>query len=337
MLSRIIPAMATIAALATPSLAQDWAAKMFQNTSHDFGTVAHGEHAEFVFAFENLYVEDVHVAAVRASCHCTTPIIQTGSAKTHEKGAILAHFNTDAFVGARGATLTVTFDKPFFAEVQLTVRGFIRSDVVLQPGSADFGTVDQGKGSERTITLSHSGRPDWRITEVRSSNPRLSARTTEESRNASQVNYQIAVRLDAKAPPGYLTEYLTVVDDEGQPTEIRLPVSGFVQDSLSASPSPLFLGVVAPGQKASKQIVVRGREPFRITNTDCKARGFGIAATDASAEKPLHIVPVTFVAPKDAGRVEATIRIETSLGTVTPVRVFGNVHVAEIPENASRK
>ncbi len=84
MLPRIIPAMITIAALATPSLAQDWATKMFHTMSHDFGTVARGEHAEFVFTFENLYLEDVHVTAVRASCHCTTPIIQSASAKTHE-------------------------------------------------------------------------------------------------------------------------------------------------------------------------------------------------------------------------------------------------------------
>ena len=108
MLSRIISAVAALAALATPALAQDWATKMFQTTSHDFGTVVRGEHAEFAFVFANPYVEDVHVAAVRASCHCTTPIIQSGSAKTHQKGAIVARFNTDAFVGARGATLTVT-------------------------------------------------------------------------------------------------------------------------------------------------------------------------------------------------------------------------------------
>ncbi len=244
---------------------------------------------------------------------------------THEKGAIIARFNTDAFVGARGATVTVTFDKPFFAEVQLAVRGFIRNDVVFQPGSADFGTVDQGKRSARTITLSHAGRPDWRITDVRSSNPHLSARATEESRNTSQVTYQIAVRLDAKSPPGYLTDRLTIVSDDGQSHEIRLPVSGLVQDSLSASPSPLFLGVVAPGQKANKQIIVRGREPFHITGTVCKAPGFQVSAPDADAEKPLHVVPVTFVAPTDPGRMEATIQIETSLGTVTPIRAFGEV------------
>src|SRR3974377_528704 len=112
---------------------QEWAAKMFSTTTHDFGTVARGEHAEYAFVLENLYLEEVHIASVRASCSCTKPEIQTPTLKTYEKGAILAKFNTSAFLGARGATLTVTLDKPFPAEVQLHVRGYIRGDMILSP------------------------------------------------------------------------------------------------------------------------------------------------------------------------------------------------------------
>lgn len=169
--------------MSVPASAQDWAGKMFQTSSHDFGVVARGEKAEFAFVLENLYVEDVHIAGVRASCHCTSPEIETETLKTHQKGAIIARFNTAAFLGSRGATLTVTFDRPYFAEVQLNVRGFIRSDLALQPGSVDFGTVDQGSAEERTVTVSHTGGPDWRITGVRSVDTQLSATATELNRS----------------------------------------------------------------------------------------------------------------------------------------------------------
>lgn len=53
--------------LSTPTFGQEWAAKMFTTTSHDFGTVARGERAEFEFVLENLYVEDVHIVGVRTS------------------------------------------------------------------------------------------------------------------------------------------------------------------------------------------------------------------------------------------------------------------------------
>ena len=87
--------------LSVPTFGQEWATKMFATTSHDFGTVARGQRTEFEFALENLYVEDVHIASVRASCHCTTPEIKTETLKTHQKGAIRAKFNTAAFLGQR--------------------------------------------------------------------------------------------------------------------------------------------------------------------------------------------------------------------------------------------
>ena len=85
----------------------------------------------------------------------------------------LAKFNTSSFVGSKGATLTVTFDKPFFAEVQLQVRGYIRDDVMLSPGMVDFGEVDRGKRCEKEILVNHTGDDDWRIVTARCANPHL--------------------------------------------------------------------------------------------------------------------------------------------------------------------
>ena len=135
--------------LSVPASGQEWAAKMFSTTSHDFGVVARGAKAEYAFVLENPYVEEVHVAGVRASCSCTQPEVKTPTLKTHEKGVILAKFNTTAFLGPRGAALTVTFDKPYFAEVQLQVRGYIRGDVTLTPGIVDFGEVASTVSAKR--------------------------------------------------------------------------------------------------------------------------------------------------------------------------------------------
>ncbi len=74
-----------------------------------------------------------------------------------------------------------------------------------------------------------------------------------------------------------------------------------------------------------KQIVVWGKEPFHVKKASCDGPDFKITTPDGAAEKSLHLVPVTFVAPKDSGRVEATIYIETSLGPVTPVCAYADV------------
>ena len=128
---------------------QDWARKMFETTSHDFGNVARGSKVDYDFKFHNPYKEDAHVMDVRSSCGCTTPRVLKDSMKTYEESAIVASFNTRSFLGQRSATITVVFDKPFYAEVQLQVQGYIRRDIVIHPGDVDLGTVDQGTPVEK--------------------------------------------------------------------------------------------------------------------------------------------------------------------------------------------
>ena len=101
---------------------QDWARKMFDHTTHDFGVLARGAKAEHSFTVENIYEEDAHICAVRYRCGCITPRIGRCSLKTWVKTDIVAVVNTRAFVGRKDVILTVIFDKPFAAEVHLHVH-----------------------------------------------------------------------------------------------------------------------------------------------------------------------------------------------------------------------
>ena len=85
--------------LASEASAQQWADNMFSVKEHDFRIVGRGTKNEFHFEFTNLYEEDLHVQAVRTSCGCTTPTLTKQSLKTYEKGAVVATFNTNAFIG----------------------------------------------------------------------------------------------------------------------------------------------------------------------------------------------------------------------------------------------
>ena len=301
-----------------PCFGQDWAQKMFQTTEHDFGTVARSAKAEYRFTFENLYLEDVHVAGVRTSCGCTTPSVENATLKTYEKGAILAHFNTPTFSGQRGATLTVTIDKPFYAEVQLHVKGFIRGDVMVDPGSIQVGSVDQGVGADREVSISYGGRPDWKIVDVKASNPHLTAKVTETGRSNGQVWYQLRVHLDKDAPAGYLNDHLMLVTNEANGRQIPVEVEGQVLAGITVSPTALFMGVVQPGQQVTKQLVVKSKTPFRILGVSCDDNSFRFDTSKEESPKELHLIPVTFVAGADAGKVVKTIKIETDQGQMTP-------------------
>lgn len=303
-----------VLAMSTAASAQDWAAKMFQTPRHNFGVVARGARTEFEFVLENLYLEDVHLAAVRSSCGCTTPTIKTPLLKSREKGAVVARFNTHLFTGSKGATLTVTIDRPFFAEVQLQVSGYIRNDVVITPGSAELGTVEEGKAAEQVVAVQNLAYDTWQIVDVRSANPHLSAKAVEVARGGGQVSYQIHVSLDGKAPAGYLSDHLVLVTNDQQSVEVPLAVQALVRPSLSISPNPVFLGTVKAGTEVTRQLVVRGNSPFQILSVRAQGERMALDASLQPAARPVHAIPVRFRVGSQSGEVNDTIEIETSTG-----------------------
>jgi hypothetical protein len=312
--------------MCSPCSAQQWADEMFTARSYDFGNIARGAKAEYAFELTNLYLEDVHVASVRASCGCTTPRIEKDTLKTYEKGAVIAHINSDRLLGNQGATITVTIDKPHYAQVQLHVKVHIFSDVLLEPSNVAFGTVAQGTSAERTIGVRYTGGGDWHITEVRSGNPHLTGKVAETMRQGGQVSYQLNVVLAKDAPAGSLREYAWLVTNDPGTQYIPVPVEGEVQADVSVSPASLFLGVVQPGQSVTKQVVVRGQKPFRITSIRADCECLQAAVPKGKEPKSLYVVPITFTAREKTGRMAQSLHIKTDSGqTVLKIDAYAVV------------
>ncbi len=322
-------------AAATPVSAKEWARKMFEETRHDFGTVARGAKAEFRFKLKNIYNEDVHIASVRSSCGCTTPTIDCDLLKTYEEGAILATFNTRSFNGQKNATVTVTFDRPFDAEVQLQVSGFIRTDLTLEPGGAEFGAVDAGAGAAKRLTISHEGRSDWAITEIKSGSPYVEAEAVETARSANRVTYDLTVNVMPDAPPGYVKEQLIIGTNDRRAPEFPVPVEARVVSDLTVSPASLFLGALKPGQTVKKQVVIQAKKPFRIIEVNCEDDCFQFAALPKSA-KPVHVVPIVFTAGDTPGKLSYKIKIQTDLGPEATTELSAYAQVLDAaPEETS--
>jgi len=297
----------------TPCFGQEWAAKMFKATEHNFGTVARGSKAEFDFRFTNLYRDDVHIVTAYSSCGCTSVSIVHPSTKSWEEGAIHAVFNTPTFTGSRAATITVVIDRPLQAEVLLNVRGVIRGDVVFDPGSIQLGEVDSGAEISKKVRVSHYGWDNWQITAAKSSNPHLSATVENTARQNGWTIADLSVKLDKDAPVGYIQDHLTLVTSEGESVQMPLEIEGRIVSNLTVSPTPLFMGVLQPGETVTKPLVVKGSRPFKIVSVSCGDKAFKFPAVGADSSL-VHVIPVTFMAGTATGKVTNTIRITTDLG-----------------------
>jgi hypothetical protein len=316
--------------------AQQWAQKMFAEQTYDFGSVARGSKVEYAFAIENVFKEDVHIASVRSSCGCTTPLVTKETLKTFERGAIIARLNTTSFLGYKNATITVVIDKPYYAEVQLQVSAFIRSDVVFDPGVVNFGQLPQGEGGEVDIRVSYAGRENWNIVDVRSANPHFEVELSDAQRGRGQVAYTMRIRLKEDAPPGYINDQLTVVSDDARNNLIPLQVEGRVNSLLELSPASLLVGMLKPGEKVTKQLVVKSKHKFKVTEVTSDHESFEFRLPQGDEAKTLHLIPVTFTANGEVGQFTATIEIKTDLGYTAECVATGAVRSADPVSEGAR-
>jgi len=304
-----------IGSMAGLANAQEWARKMFTGElTHDFGIVAAGADTVHRFEFKNLFEEDVHVASVSTSCNCTIASIEKQDLKTWEKGGILVEFNTRSFLGQRKATITVTIDRPYYAEVQLIVRGNIRGNVAFEPGSIQFGDVKQGNAAEKKINVMHRGNNAWQITDVKTTFDmnQIKVGLAERYRGNGQVNYEMVVQLQNNVPAGYVQGELFIETNEGQSLRYPLAFNGRIVPALELSPSILTLGPMAPGEVIERKILLKSETPFRVTSIQCSDDCLQMEVP--KEPKKLHMVTVKYTAGQSVGQHQCQARIQTDLG-----------------------
>lgn len=286
---------------------------LFKTTNHDFGTVARAAKTEYRFTFDNPYNQTIQVRSVRTSCGCTTPSVETEIVPPGGRGSILAKFNTGTHTGSRSATLTVTFDKPTFSEIQLHVKGYIRSDVVFQPGEAAFGNLMQGTSKSIEVGVDYAGKPAWKINQVTSSDSFITVVPTEVSRQNGRVRYNLVVSMSGGAPVGPLESELVVHTNDRNLTTVPLRLMANIAPEISVSPQTLSLGDIVQGAPIKQLIVLKGHQPFLIKSIE--SREFDIEAKLSEESKTLHALPM-IITPKtvDFGKeVKGKITFSTDL------------------------
>ncbi len=306
----LVLALGLVASTASSVQAQAWAAKMFPELTHDFGTVSRNAKTEYVFVVENIYEEELHIASVRSSCGCTAAKILKNNLKTWEKGGIVAEFNTRSFIGQKNAALTVVIDRPYYAEIQLLVSGKIRSDIVTEPGQIDFGPVAEGTDRIQLLKISYAGRPNWTIKDVRGDSKFLEVRVQKKEQRGNQTNYVFEVKLRGDAPAGLVHDDLVFVTDDTINDHFTLPVAARIASALEIAPAIVDLGQLETGNATQQRFVVKGKEPFEIR--DIVADDQRLKFSHPGGKKLVHVVTVA-VDDANESDIQSDVRVVSDL------------------------
>lgn len=279
----------------------EWAMKMFEETSHNFGVVARGSDVQHRIKVTNIYEETVHISSVKTSCGCTAAKPSQDTLQSLETAYIEIVMDTKKFTRQKDSSVIITFDAPQHAEVRIPISAYIRTDVVTEPGSVNFGTIDQGAGAVRTIDINYAGRPDWKVVGVENLPDYLTAETQEVSRNAQGVHYTLKVSLNSNTPVGSFRGLINLITDDASNPRVPLLVEGDVASDIVVNPGVVSLGVLSPGQQKTVNVVIRGKKPFKIGKVECETDLNAFQVQMPQDEKMVHVLPLTISTPEGAG------------------------------------
>ena len=326
---------------------RDWARAMIDKDllNINYKSVAKGQDVYFRIRVSNIYKEEMQVIGLSTSCGCLSfdeskvaanglliPIlIPSGTEKT-----LTLRLDTVRHSGEKKNTKAIiTFFEPSKGEkgtATIIAEGYIRSDVVIQPGSVNFGSVAPHQGAEQRIMLNYAGRNDWNLASVKFNNPHLSADVHEKSRGNGLVNYELVVKLKDSAPEGLLRDQMLLVTDDANNPTIPVQVEAKIEPEISVTEANF--GTLTPGKPKEVQILVRYTKlpvkPFKIEKFERTKPDNTIKVKKSDDMKTLHQMTLTFTPPNEPGLFEEEFFLTIS-GRTEPIIFKARGRILDTP------
>ncbi len=307
-----------------------WAAALTDQKQHDFGVVPKASAQRHTFRFTNSLDSDLQLTGVRASCGCIKPKVLTPTVKPGEQAELLIEFDTKNFDGTRSATATLSLQRSGprreYAEIQFSIKGVIRRDVVVEPLTIDFGSIIVGNATQRVVTVKYAGNPQWQLLNVASSNPRIQLSLEETRRDLAtrRIDYQITVTVPADCPEGAINDDLTLTTSDLSNQVLRVPMTGVVKQPIQVT--PISLGAIDRGDKIIKRLIINGERPFAISRIE--VNNPRLKFKESPGEKTLHVIEYAVDTSTD-GDIIDEIKIYTTDPNQSEILVRFEAQVVE--------
>ena len=131
--------------------------------------------------------------------------------------------------GAQTGTLTISSNDPAHPSVTVSLNGTGITpsipDIDVQPTSLDFGSVNVGATTDRTLTVRNTGNAALNVTNITSSNARFSIMTATNFTVAANGQQVVTVRFSPNAT-GTQTSTLTIASNDPDESSVTIQLRG---------------------------------------------------------------------------------------------------------------
>jgi hypothetical protein len=302
-----------------------WADSMFpEGTKHDFGTVPLGTQLLHRYKIKNKFGVPLNIAT-RVGCNCLSASATNDKEQVitvlqpKEVGYIDVMMDAKRFQGPRSVKVYVDVTQgQYFSTATLHVSAISRVDVVLNPGSVNFGVVARGQKAVQTLDVEYAGALNWQVNELVKHNAPFEATYRELYRRPGQVGYRVTVSINSDAPAGSLRHEVFLKTNDLASPLVPILVEANIRASLSLAPKDIALGNLKIGDKVTKKVVVSGAKAFRVVAVE--GIGDGLSAQISGTPSTTQIITLVYE-PKKAENLIRQLKIKTDMDQATPLAV----------------
>lgn len=320
----------TIITLSEPRVeAADWADRLFSESGVEFGVVPRGSLKLHNFVLKNTLNEPLTILDVRASCGCTSGRALATQVAPGETATVEAQMDTKQVWGRKTTVLYVSMvtASGIKGEAGLNVAATILTDVVLNPGTVEFGTVVRGQSPAVEIAIDRINAPQWRITRMVTACRVINASCIEVVRNDGMTSYRLKVWLKPEITSGIVCDEIRLITNDRESPVFSIPVNALVRGDLTASPSVISLGNVDKSLGARGKYLVRASRPFKIRTIVGDGDGFQLTS-DNQESRPVHLLNLVYQPSQGVARgdVRRAFRVTTDLRDEVPLELSAIGH-----------
>jgi hypothetical protein len=214
---------------AAEPLPANWAEKLFERTEFDLGVVARGVGVQQVIRVTNPFDVPIRLLAWRSNIGLSVAgFSKPRTLAPGESTDLTVWVETTKYVRSKKSLLTIQFDQPNYAEVQIDVTWYVRTDVVLQPGQVRVPPLARGESATTLAKISAIVRTGWKVVSASCENPAIVPSLKETRRERAEgdlerIEYELTVTTRSDAQSGESSPSIRLQLSD-QKTPVSLPV-----------------------------------------------------------------------------------------------------------------
>ena len=310
----------------------------------DFGEIYEGEKIQHVFKIKNAGTGVLKIFSMHASCGCTAAVVSDEDKELAqgEEGEVKVTFHSASKKGRQNRIVTVKTNDPVTPQLKLSLQGFVKQRVVVEPSSIRFGDVERGAApKEMVVTLEPMDNTPFEIEEISSGSQMLSWECKERDGGGYEIKVILTVEKDV--PPASLHDAVNIKTTHPGKRTVRVPVIWCVVSGIRVHPKAVAL-LRRGDQRVEATFTMTKPEggPFKIKEIT-KLPEFVSYTTELLHDERSYKVKLVLDDDVPLGRYGETIIVKTDdpENSEIPVQLFVRVepeaHKKVVPSPAARQ